>query len=128
MNRIKIRKLFNFNSINQSDEFDLDKVIPSEHAIWNFERMLAYNGLITTPSDRIQSKKLLVIKCLIQLFSISLALKSLYFNQIDITVKENRKWNIIFGDLSITISGLREFLLVGGSVVMFVASYVVYKF
>ena len=65
MNRIKIRKLFIFRSINQSDEFDLDKVIPSQHAIWNFERMLAFSGIIITPSDRIQSKKTLAMKCFI---------------------------------------------------------------
>src|SRR5581483_9531215 len=112
MNRIKIRKLFIFRSINQSVEFDLDKVIPSEHTIWNFERILAFNGLITTPSDRIQSKKTFAIKCLILLLLASMALKLLYHTQIDITVKENRKWVIFLGDISIIISGLREYFLI----------------
>src|SRR5580700_8201583 len=111
MDRIKIRKLFIFRSINQSDEFDLDKVIPPEHTIWNFERMLAFNGIITTPSDGIQSKKTLAIKCLFPLLLASVALKFAFLTQIDITIKENRKWIFILGDLSIITSGLREFFL-----------------
>jgi hypothetical protein len=57
-----------------------------------------------------------------------MALKFLYLTQIDITVKENRKWIIILGDFSIIISGLREFFLIGGSVIALGVSYVVYKF
>jgi hypothetical protein len=130
-----------FSLMRVSSEMTIDRPIPSEFAIQDITQMLARVGILIDTQENVHEYnvenrmrinwmkwKIILLKCFFIISLIIFGIKFLILTQIDTRLESNRKWIFYLGDISILVSGMREFILFGICSISIASIYKFYKF
>jgi hypothetical protein len=114
--------------MKSSPDFDLDKTVPSDYTINDFEKCLRRDGLMITTDAHPNNSKTLAMKWTVLILLFTISFKFLILTQIDTNLEENRIWVFIIGDISFIFRGIRQFFLIFISSFIFCSCYLIYSF